>query len=136
MDTEPRLGLILPFRGAAESAPEWTRTTTDHAVHKALNPIRPVQMGPGASRSSSLRGFLDALDGLDDMDVATMLPRVGGVSASNDRSAVYRSRPWRLASYHRTSARVAVEEAAGRRLSSTVMPAVGNQSMRFWMSLR
>jgi hypothetical protein len=60
------------------NAPEWTRTTTDHAVHKALNPFHTWNMGSRASRSSIWRGFLDALDASDDVDVATMLPRIEG----------------------------------------------------------
>jgi hypothetical protein len=33
-------------------------------------------MGSGASRSSNLRKFLDALDASDGVDVATVLPRI------------------------------------------------------------
>jgi hypothetical protein len=35
-------------------------------------------MGPWASRSSILRGFLDGVDALDGMDVAKVLPRSRG----------------------------------------------------------
>src|ERR1700730_11136141 len=54
---------------------EWTRTTTDHAVHKALNRIRGVSMGPGASRSSILRGLPGALDGSGWVDVLKVFSR-------------------------------------------------------------
>jgi hypothetical protein len=43
---------------------------------KALNLFQQVQIRPAASRSSIWSGFLDALEALDDMDVATMLPRM------------------------------------------------------------
>ena len=56
-------------------APEWTRTTTDQAVHKALNRMRPVLMGPEASRSSSLRRFVDATDGSGGVDVLRAFSR-------------------------------------------------------------
>ena len=58
------------FRGFP-SAPERTRTSTDHSVHKALNTGRRVWVLPGASKSSKLRGSVDGMDGLDGMDVAT-----------------------------------------------------------------
>jgi len=58
-------------------APEWTRTTTDHAVHKALNLVHGRKIRPPASRSSVLCGFADTWDASDDLSVATMLPRLG-----------------------------------------------------------
>jgi hypothetical protein len=50
-------------------APEWTRTTTPLTQDKALNPIRGVLMGPGASRSSILLGLPEALDRSGGVDV-------------------------------------------------------------------
>lgn len=47
----------------------------DHAVHKALNRSRVVLMGPGASRSSILRGLPDVSEGSEEMDVVTVLSR-------------------------------------------------------------
>ena len=58
-------------------APEWTRTTTDQAVHKALNFASPAWMLSEASKPSSLRAFLDALQASEAMDVAKLLPRIG-----------------------------------------------------------
>jgi hypothetical protein len=46
-----------------------------------LNRACSRQMCPGASRSSILRGFADALDASDDMTVAKLLPR-GAAAAS------------------------------------------------------
>ncbi len=63
------------FVGLLLDAPEWARTTSDYAVHKALNRIRGVLMGPGVSRLSSLLGFAGALDGLGRVDVVTVLSR-------------------------------------------------------------
>ena len=53
------------------SAPEKTRTSTDHTVHKALNLERPVSMLLRASRSSKSCGFVDVLDVMDALDVVT-----------------------------------------------------------------
>jgi hypothetical protein len=39
-------------------------------------------MGPRASRSSILRGFLDGLDALDEVDVAKVLPLIEWVSTA------------------------------------------------------
>ena len=74
----------LDFLGFS-NAPEWTRTTTDQAVHKALNLIQRAEIRLPASRSSILRGFLDTLDALDGMDVARVLPRDRGFSATSER---------------------------------------------------
>jgi hypothetical protein len=57
-------------------APEWTRTTTDHRVHKALNPVRKLTMRVDASKAFTLSGLLRALDAVDGTDVAKMLPRI------------------------------------------------------------
>ena len=53
------------------SAPEKTRTSTDHTVHEALNLVRPVSMLPRATRASTSCGFVDVLDGMDALDVVT-----------------------------------------------------------------
>jgi DNA-binding CsgD family transcriptional regulator len=66
------------FRGF-HSAPERSRTSTDHTVHMALNLVQKVEMLPGVSKSSKLVGLLDALDVMNRMDVAT---GVGTPSAS------------------------------------------------------
>jgi len=59
------------------SAPERTRTSTDHTVHKALNLGQAVWMLPGASKSSKLRGSVDGLDLLDAVDVVTGVVTLG-----------------------------------------------------------
>ena len=64
-------------RDTSHDAPERTRTSTDHTVHKALNQIQPASMSPGASRTSSLRGLLDALDGFDEVDVLKVFSGAG-----------------------------------------------------------
>jgi hypothetical protein len=72
--TRPRM---TRYRLCTCDAPEWTRTTTRVAPDKALNRIRVALMGPGASRSSSLRGFVDVSDGSGEVDVLKMFSRAG-----------------------------------------------------------
>jgi hypothetical protein len=60
----------------SHDAPERTRTSTDHTVHKALDLFQTVSIRPAAFTSSRSSGFRDASDRLDDMDVAKMLPRI------------------------------------------------------------
>src|SRR5437763_12548585 len=50
------------------SAPERTRTSTDHSVHKALNLDRPLSMLRVTSTSTNLRVCVDAWDGLEVAD--------------------------------------------------------------------
>jgi hypothetical protein len=80
----PRWDAEGPRCGAFHSAPERTRTSTDHSVHKALNLNRPAEMGLPGFRGRKLGGFLDALDGLVRMDVATVLPRDSRASVTRD----------------------------------------------------
>ncbi len=56
-------------------APEWTRTTTDQAVHKALNLVRPRHIRPPASRSSILCELLDTSDASDELTFVKDLSR-------------------------------------------------------------
>jgi site-specific DNA recombinase len=63
------------FDRDVNGAPEWTRTTTGKSPHKALNLIRPCNMGPPASRSSVLCGIADASDTSDEMTCAKDVPR-------------------------------------------------------------
>jgi hypothetical protein len=60
-----------PTRGAFLHAPEKTRTSTDHTVHKALNYVHVVWMLLAASRSGKSLGLLDALDATEGVDVVT-----------------------------------------------------------------
>ncbi len=46
---------LSPGNNARTPCARVDSNTTDHTVHKALNPIRGVSMGPRASRSSVLR---------------------------------------------------------------------------------
>ena len=63
-------------------APERTRTSTDHSVHKALNLNSGPLMLSRASDSSKLRGSADAMDALPGVDVAT------AVATSSPRGAL------------------------------------------------
>ena len=56
------------------SAPEKTRTSADHTVHKALDLERRASMLPLESRSSKCGGFVEALDAMDTVDVFTAGP--------------------------------------------------------------
>ena|SRR5690242_6619374 len=60
------------------SAPERTRTSPDHTVHKALNLDGVVSLRLLASESSRLRGSIDGLDASDRVDVATGVATIGG----------------------------------------------------------
>jgi hypothetical protein len=53
------------------NAPEKTRTSTDHTVHKALNHVHVVWMLLAASRSGKSLGLLDVLDVTEGVDVVT-----------------------------------------------------------------
>ena len=64
-------------RQGSYDAPERTRTSTDHSVHKALNRIRPPLMGPGASNPSSLRALLDASEEFGEVDVLKVFSGTG-----------------------------------------------------------
>jgi len=59
------------------SAPERTRTSTDHSVHKALNQVRAAWMHPAASRSPKPGRLWDALDAAETMDVVTAVVAPG-----------------------------------------------------------
>jgi hypothetical protein len=67
-----RLNYEKPRFAGFSSAPEWTRTTTDQAVHKALNLIHDRKIRPPTFRSSILCGFRDASDASNDLGVATI----------------------------------------------------------------
>jgi hypothetical protein len=66
------------------------------AIHKALNRIRAVLMGPRASRSSILRGFADALDGSGGVDVLKVFSRAAGRRSSVCRGSFRLLRPLRF----------------------------------------
>jgi hypothetical protein len=53
-------------------------------VHKALNWILGVLISPGASRSSSLPGFLEASDGSGEVDVLEVFSRNGDLRTPVD----------------------------------------------------
>lgn len=55
--------------GAFPSAPEKTRTSTDHTVHKVLNLAQRASTRGRASRSSKSWEFVDGLGALDGVDV-------------------------------------------------------------------
>jgi hypothetical protein len=73
------------------SAPERTRTSTDHKVHKALDLGRALEMLLLGSESSKLRRFLDGLDGMDALDVATGVATGFVVVASTGSATTW---PW------------------------------------------
>src|SRR5947209_10167174 len=94
-----------PAERGFPSAPERTRTSTDHSVHKALNLDRPLSMLLVASKSTKLRVSVDALDGLDVVDVVT-----GVVTADGSRlrrGARFRTSRGRLE--HGEKTRAAIE---------------------------
>lgn len=72
---EPLTRKSPDFQGFS-NALEWTRTTTDHTVHKALNLVHGRHMRPPASRSSVLCGFADAWDASDKMTCVRDVSRI------------------------------------------------------------
>jgi hypothetical protein len=69
-----------PLQGLSH-APEWTRTTTDQMVHKALNPIRAAWMGAQVSDTSILRASEDASHASDGTTFVRLLSRSPVLSA-------------------------------------------------------
>ena len=59
-------------------------------LHTDLNRIRAVSLGPAASDASKLRGFVDAWDAVDGMDVVTMLSRPAAEALRLWYARVYR----------------------------------------------
>jgi len=59
-------------------------------LHTDLNRIEAVSLRPGASGASKLRGFVDALDAVDGMDVVTMLSRPAAKALRLWYATVYR----------------------------------------------
>ena len=73
-----------PTCGAFVHAPERTRTSTDHKVHKALNHVRAAWMLSAASRSSKSRGLLDLSEGMGGVDVVTSVVTLAAVYVAPD----------------------------------------------------
>src|SRR5450755_259917 len=85
-------------RGGFPSAPERTRTSTDHSVHNAHKPARARTMRPAASESPKLRGSVDGSDALDEMVVAT-----GGLRRRSRRMHTVAAGLAAVASAHRST---------------------------------
>jgi hypothetical protein len=67
-----------------EDAPKRTRTSTQLSLDQALNLVTRVSDPSYASIASRLSSFLDASDGMDDLDVAADVATqatLGGVGA-------------------------------------------------------
>jgi hypothetical protein len=71
-----------PQCGAFPDAPEKTRTSTDHTVHKALNHVRAVWMRSAASRSCKSWGLLHASDVMERVDVVTSVVTLAAFDAA------------------------------------------------------
>jgi hypothetical protein len=74
-----------PLCGAFQGAPERTRTSTDHTVHKALNLIRRASMPISGHFRARLGALVAVLDVLEGVDVATSVATVC-VSATSMKS--------------------------------------------------